>query len=241
MAMVNNRPNTIPSPPARDGQPVPTFGRRAAADNAAPIVRFSYSAANNRVSEFQRKETTMLTNQARAKQTAVRQCLCGLLVCLLALSSAGCGKREVERRKSGALATGAALLNFPNTTQALSPIAASGLWWMGPAFVLGAESALRGFEAARTEEAYRQGQIEQHERLLEHAKGAAGGLGSVTGTIAGAVAGAQAGAMMGAVLGPLGASAGGLLGLVTGALGGGLLGENAAYLAVDTGDRVLFR
>jgi uncharacterized protein (DUF2342 family) len=104
---------------------------------------------------------------------------------------------------------------------------------------VGFEAYSRAGRIGATERAYQDGQITKHERIVEHVKTVAGGVGSVSGTLAGVEAGATVGATVGAVAGPVGAVVGGLVGTAVGCVAGSLAGGTVAEKAVEVVDKGL--
>jgi hypothetical protein len=90
-----------------------------------------------------------------------------------------------------------------------------------------------GKRALETERKYKEGELSDEERALDHARNGAGIGGSWAGAYVGGVAGAKAGAIAGSVFGPEGTVVGGLVGASVGGFVGGILGEKAALKVVD--------
>jgi len=91
------------------------------------------------------------------------------------------------------------------------------------------DGASRVNRALKVEKAYRNGEISQHERTVEHAKNVAGCVGGWTGAWAGAEFGGTAGAAIGTAVCPgIGTAIGGIVGGLAGGIGGYFAGEKVA-------------
>jgi len=87
----------------------------------------------------------------------------------------------------------------------------------------------RAYRALEVEKAYKNGEITQHERTVEHAKNVAGCVGGWTGAWAGAEFGGSAGAAIGTAVCPgIGTAIGGIVGGLAGGIGGYFAGEKVA-------------
>lgn len=109
---------------------------------------------------------------------------------------------------------------------------------------LAVDAGLRAKDAYDTEQRYRNGEIDNHERVVSHVKNGAGMAGGWGGAAAGGYAGATGGAAAGAAVGSvvpvvgtaIGGAVGGAIGGVGGAIGGYFFGEKAAEAGVDCAD-----
>lgn len=99
-----------------------------------------------------------------------------------------------------------------------------GLPYIGTFF----ECAAGAADAYNTEQQYRNGEINQQQRVENHAGNAGGCAGGVTGAYVGASSGAAGGAMVGATVGSVvpvvGTAIGGTIGGFVGGIGGGIGG-----------------
>jgi hypothetical protein len=196
------------------------------------ITRLLQRLGEQAPSEEVRREALRHFRQLDQLRASVRPAVAGPTTELGAAARSAAGELE-----------GAAKVAVKTTAGAEVGVAAKGLKAASKGVVV-AGAALevyeRGSRAVEVERKFDSGEITDKERVTEHAKNVAGGVGGFSAALAVGEAGAVTGASWGAPLGPVGAAAGGVIGGVAGAVAGYVGGEKVGEVLAEVASDAIY-